>query len=150
MTVREQISNLYKQLSSTEQKQVLMDLPKLGKKEATVKEISIINVCPYCKQTDIFKDGTPKGIQRYKCKSCNRNFSSTTGKAFSGIKKKDKFIEYKSIIIKEGLLPLKQMSLRLGISIQTSFDWRHKILSSLSTENKDFEGITEMDDLWFL
>ena len=150
MTVSEQIEDLYKKLSSDAQKQLLIDLPKLGKNELSKKDGLPIKECPYCKQTNIFKDGKPKGTQRYKCKSCNRNFSSTTGKVFSGIKKKSKFSEYKNIIIKEGLLPLKQMSLRLGISIQTSFDWRHKILSSLNTENEDFEGITEIDDLWFL
>ncbi len=150
MTFSEQIEDLYKKLSSSEQSQLLITLPKLGKKAGTIKASSKVNECPYCKQTAIFKDGKPKGIQRYKCKSCNRNFSSTTGKAFSGIKKKSQFEEYKSIIITEGLLPLKQMSLRLGISIQTSFDWRHKILSSLNIESEDFEGITEIDDLWFL
>ncbi len=150
MTVTEQIEGLYKQLSSGEQNQLLLNLPKLNKKEVPIKESSKITKCPYCKQTKIFKDGKPKGSQRYKCKSCNRNFSSTTGKVFSGLKKKSTFLEYKSIIIKEGLLPLKQMSLRLGISIQTSFDWRHKILSSLNRESEDFEGITEIDDLWFL
>jgi len=53
-------------------------------------------------------------------------------------------------MIKEGLLPLKQMSSRLGISIQTAFDWRHKILSSITSETENFDGITEIDDLWFL
>jgi len=142
MTVLEQIEGLYKKLSSAEQNKLLINLPKLGNKAVIQKKCSAISFCPYCKQTEIYKDGKPKGIQRYKCKSCNRNFSSTTGKVFSGIKKKSKFIEYKSIIIKEGLLPLKQMSLRLGISNQTSFDWRHKILSSLNQESEAFEGIT--------
>jgi hypothetical protein len=35
----------------------------------------------------------------------------------------------------------------LGISIKTSFDWRHKILSALSTFNgAKFDGIVECDD----
>ena len=37
-----------------------------------------------------------------------------------------------------------------GISIQTSFDWRHKVLSSLqSISPEKFEGISESDDVFF-
>jgi hypothetical protein len=37
-----------------------------------------------------------------------------------------------------------------GISIQTSFDWRHKVLSSLqSLSPEKFEGISESDDIFF-
>lgn len=150
MTPSEQIKDLFKKLSTDQQNQLLKDLPSLRNKTLTNIEDSIIVECPYCKQTDIFKNGKHKGSQRYKCKSCNRNFKAATGRAFYGIKKKVKFAEYKSIMIKEGLLPLKQMSSRLGISIQTAFDWRHKILSSINTGTQNFDGITEIDDIWFL
>jgi transposase-like protein len=50
----------------------------------------------------------------------------------------------------EGYYPLKKMAKKIGISIQTAFDWRHKILSGSSNEGAKFEGITEIDDIWFL
>lgn len=31
--------------------------------------------CPRCKSLDIIKSGKPKGIQRYKCKNCNYQFT---------------------------------------------------------------------------
>lgn len=150
MTPSEQIKDIFKKLPTEEQNQLLKDLPSLRNKSLSRIENSSIVGCPYCKKTDIFKNGKQKGTQRYKCKSCNRNFKATTGKAFYGIKKRGKFDEYKRIMLKEGLQPLKQMSSRLGISHQTAFDWRHKILSSMNIETENFNGVTEIDDLWFL
>jgi len=150
MTPSEQIKDIFKKLLIEEQNQLLKDLPSLRNKSLSIIEDSSIIECPYCKRTNIFKNGKQKGTQRYKCKSCNRNFKATTGKAFYGIKKRAKFDEYKRIMLKEGLQPLKQMSSRLGISHQTAFDWRHKILSSINRETENFNGITEIDDLWFL
>lgn len=150
MTRSEQIKDLFKKLSTDQQNELLKDLRSLRNESLTNITDSTIKECPYCKQTDIIKNGKHKGSQRYLCKSCKRNFKLSTGREFYRIKKKGKFAEYKSIMIKEGLLPLKQMSSRLGISIQTSFDWRHKILSSINTGTQNFDGITEIDDLWFL
>ncbi len=53
-------------------------------------------------------------------------------------------------MLKEGFVPLKIMSNRLGISIQTAFDWRHKTLCNLKSTGEDFVKITEIDDIWFL
>lgn len=149
MKLTDQIKSLFKQLSPDEQIDLLEEL-SMEKKDIhrKAKDVKILE-CPYCKQTDIVKNGKSKGRQRYKCKICNRNFTETTGSIFQGIKEIEKFEEYKRIMLKEGLFPLKQMSSRLNISIQTSFDWRHKILSSIRAEVEKFDGITEMDDLWF-
>ena len=50
----------------------------------------------------------------------------------------------------EQYLPLEVISQKVGISIQTAFDWRHKILSGLKITTEEFKGITEVDDVWFL
>jgi hypothetical protein len=42
------------------------------------------------------------------------------------------------------------MAGKLGISIPTAFDWRHKILLSLPKKKAKFEGEAQMDDLWVL
>jgi hypothetical protein len=65
------------------------------------------------------------------------------------LQKKVKFEEYKALM-EQGYLPVKKMATKIGISIQTAFDWRHKILSNLKEINNQFEGLTEIDDLWFL
>jgi hypothetical protein len=50
----------------------------------------------------------------------------------------------------ESYYPIKQIAKKVGISIQTAFDWRHKILSGTLKDDSAFEGITEIDDIWFL
>ncbi len=148
MSPKEQIKGLYKELDRNQQKELLLELSSLDKRIKLKEEEKL--ECRYCKNKEIIKNGKPKSFQRYKCKSCNRNFINTTVSLYQGIKKRGKLEDYKTIMLSEGMLPLKQMALRLGISIQTAFDWRHKILISLKTQPKKFYGITELDDVWFL
>lgn len=50
--------------------------------------------------------------------------------------------------MKEGLT-LRQSAARVDISLQTAFNWRHKILSSLSDMESDhFTGIVEADETY--
>lgn len=65
------------------------------------------------------------------------------------LQKTDKFELYKSLML-ESYYPLKQIAKKVGISLQTAFDWRHKILTTMDDSDKTFEGITEIDDIWFL
>jgi len=135
-------------LNLSEQECLIMELTS----KKTHHESLECNVtsCPYCHGLQLVKNGRHKGHPRYKCKSCKRNFNAHTGTAFQGIKKSEKFDQYKTIMFEEGLIPLKKIAKRVGISIQTAFDWRHKILSTLKPKEVDFSGITEMDDVWFL
>jgi len=105
--------------------------------------------CPYCKSELIVKNGHKKNRQRFKCKMCHKIFTSTTGTSIHGVKKIEKFEEYKTLMF-EQYQPLKALAKKVGISIQTAFDWRHKILSGATSSPIEFQGITEMDDLWFL
>lgn len=148
MNVSQQIKELFKMLSPIAQEELLSELSSSREPHPPIE--GNVSICPYCSGVRIIKNGKHKGQQRYKCKLCSRNFSAFTGTSFQGIKKTDKFEEYKSIMFTEGFISLGKMAKRLEISIQTAFDWRHKILSSLKPKESDFNGITEMDDLWFL
>jgi transposase-like protein len=148
MKVSQRIKELFNMLSPSEKRKVLSELSP--KKAHSKPVVGHVTSCPYCNSIEFVKNGNHKGHPRYKCKSCSRNFSAFTGTSFQGIKKLDKFGEYKSIMFTQGFIPLKTIAKQVGISIQTAFDWRHKILSSLKPEEINFSGITEMDDVWFL
>jgi Transposase and inactivated derivatives len=105
--------------------------------------------CPHCESTDYRLNGSVKGRTRYKCKSCGRSFGNATGTVYNKLRKIDKFNEYKRIMLEEGYIPLQTMCSRLGISHQTAFDWRHKILAGLREEEGKFSGTTQLDDVWF-
>ena len=76
------------------------------------------------------KRGKQNGIQSYSCNDCKRWYSETTGTPLYDIKLKNKWQSYLSCMEKG--MSIKAIAKQLGISIQTSFDWRHKILSSLN------------------
>lgn len=105
--------------------------------------------CPHCGHLKYVKFGFKSGSQRYKCKSCDRSFTEYTGTWMSGIHKKDKIDSYMVLMSEEK--SLDKIKSTLLINKKTAFDWRHKILASLSDVDKDdFTGITESDETFFL
>lgn len=105
--------------------------------------------CPHCGHKKYVKYGMDKGSQRYKCKSCKRNFTEYTGTWMAGLHKKDKIDYYLKLMFEEK--SLDKIKETLEINKKTAFDWRHKILSSLSDiDIGDFTGITESDETFFL
>ena len=46
-------------------------------------------------------------------------------------------------------LPIRKIAKKTGISIQTAFDWHHKLLCGLRGSADNFDGSTEVDDVWF-
>lgn len=150
MTRQEKILELYSGLSLEDKKLVLDKLNKIDSEpESKIRDKTFVSLCPHCESSLIVKNGKRAELQKYKCKTCCKTFSYRTKSCLHKIKKTEKFKAYKSLMF-ENYYTLKQMASKIGISIQTSFDWRHKILSSLNNEDVTFPGITEIDDIWFL
>ena len=102
-------------------------------------------LCPHCHTDNITGHGAYKGRKRYKCKQCNKTFNDFTGTAVSGIKKVEKFQEYIELTLES--ISIRKAAKKLDINTRTIFDWRHKLLSSLSMMNgESFSGIVEFDD----
>ena len=114
--------------------------------EVTSLEITSKKDCPHCGCTKVHKRGKQNDVQMYKCVGCAKWFSSTTGTPLWDIKKKDKWQSYLSCMQRN--VPIKKAALEVGICIQTSFDWRHKILSVLNKEVPvKLSGRVESDEL---
>ena len=102
--------------------------------------------CPHCSSIKTHKRGKQKGVQMYRCVDCSKWYSETTGTALYDIKLKSKWQSYLSCMEKG--MSIKKIAKELNISIQTSFDWRHKILSSLSQFTpKELADEIECDEL---
>ena len=151
MTKIEQIIEIFNSLNRDDQRLLMIELNKDGSVRQNTGDTNLVimTTCSYCQSKLIIKHGSRDGFQRYKCKSCHKVFTSSTGTSHYHLHKKEKFEEYKSLM-EQGYIPIKKMAAEIGISIQTAFDWRHKILSNLKETNNQFEGLTEIDDLWFL
>ena len=88
------------------------------------------NYCPHCKSQLHIKYGKFNGIQRYKCKNCNRTFSGATNSIsyYSKNNIKNWVIFYNCMLEKK---TLRYCSHKLNISLSTAFFWRHKIMRGL-------------------
>lgn len=150
----DELKSAIAKLSGDERKQLLSEIQlehfdKGSYLEEVLKkqENDFQHSCPRCKSTNFWSRGSYKGVKRLQCNDCNKYFSSTSGTAIYYIHKTDKWQAYLQCI-KEGLT-LRQAASKTGISLQTSFNWRHKILSSLSNiESNHFSGIVEADETY--
>jgi len=149
MQIQEKIKKLFEQLDSGSQKSLLKTLERKNQVMHTKLIQHPVKFCPYCQSTDFSKNGTRGSTQRYICKECRKVFTGKTGTIKHGIKNDNKFEKYFRLMF-EHYMTLSEISKRIGISYQTAFDWRHKILGTLEITTDEFNGITEIDDLWFL
>lgn len=137
MKTIQDIKTLFSGLSSHQQEQVLEELLQEHEVQGKVIESAIQEVnkergkkpCPHCHATRVYKRGKQNDVQMYQCRDCNKWYSETTGTPLWDIKLKSKWQGYLRCM--EQGMTIKATAKELKISIQTSFDWRHKILSSL-------------------
>jgi DNA-directed RNA polymerase subunit RPC12/RpoP len=86
-------------------------------------------------------------MQNYRCKDCGRQFRVTTGTFVYRLQKKEKMLDYIRCMVAGK--SLRACAKEVGISLPTSFAWRHKILAALQSfeDNINFFGVVEMDEL---
>ncbi len=137
MKSRHEIKELFAQLPMSAQTELLNELLQEQELQGKIlieaqEELSSKRKkkpCPHCTSINVYKRGKQQGVQMYQCNDCNRWYSETTGTPLYDIKLKSKWQSYLRCM--EQGMPIKKIAIEIGISIQTSFDWRHKILSSL-------------------
>jgi transposase-like protein len=154
MNTYKELIQAFKDLTEVEKQLFVNHLVQQVREDLSIhgikKDLSLIQgtYCPHCQSQNIYANGKLKAIQRYVCKDCKKNFSERTGTALAWIKKQHLWPIYVRNMF-EGY-SLEKCAKLTGISKQTSFDWRHKILSSLrSLSPKEFSGISEIDDIFF-
>ena len=156
MSIKSSILASFSLLSNSEMQQTLLELivmteikdSKIIGIRAQLSESHLASNCPHCKSELISKRGKKKGNQQFICNQCLKSFSNTTGSSLHGIKKTDKFQQYLSCFLKG--YSLDKICIEIGISKQTSFNWRHKILSSLKDKEPVKLGkMIECDEMEF-
>jgi len=108
--------------------------------------------CPHCGCVEnIQKFGKSNSKQRYRCKDCGRTFSTTSESVLSGTHKSLSAWERDIECMLDGL-SIRKSAEECGISLQTSFVWRHKILDALSRmmeKETSLKGVIEADETFF-
>lgn len=124
---------------------------KLDKKDTGIEEIIPPKPtgvsCPHCYQP-ARRWGKHTGLQRYKCKSCEKTFNALTKTSFSRLRYRDKWKKASEAIL-EGCT-IKESSEKLGICVDTAFRWRHRFLDGVSNQgHPELGGIVEIDETLF-
>ena len=154
MKPTEEIKQLFAQLSTSLQSDLLDDLLQEHELQGKILQDATEEVsskrkkkpCPHCNSFKVYKRGKQNGVQMYQCNECKKWYSETTGTPLYDIKLKSKWQSYLRCM--EQGMPIKKIAKELNISIQTSFDWRHKILSSLDQfVPKTLSSEVECDEL---
>jgi transposase-like protein len=135
---REFLDNLYKFL--TDNRLTALDYQR-------IKILTTAPICPRCKCEHVTKAGVRNGRQIYKCKYCKYQFRETAKSFVYYSHKYYLFMDYLKCML-EGK-SLRACAKEVGISLPTSFRWRHKILSAIQGLERgiSFSGIIEADEL---
>ena len=152
----------FNQLSKAEQNALAEEIMKKLSAAPSVRKNSCLELvaangnekpdCPHCHAKAatgwVVKHGTSKGAQRYLCKSCGRHFVPTTNTVFER-SRKDADVWKKFISLTIAGKSLHVCSAECGISYQTAFTWRHKVLNAFVTnqESTQMDGIVEVDEM---
>lgn len=137
MDTKQEIKKMYRTLLTKHKVELVSELLAeqelegivLKQAQDEVKHIRNKKPCPHCSSINVYRMGKQNGSQTYKCKDCNKYYRETTGTPLYRIHIKEKWQSYLDLM--ERGVSIKKIAKKLEISIQTSFDWRHKILSSL-------------------
>jgi len=135
---REFLDNLYQFLNSN--RLTALDYQR-------IKILSTAPICPRCRCEYVTKAGVHNGRQVYKCKNCKYQFRETAKSLVYHLHKYPLILDYLKCML-EGK-SLRACASEVGISLPTSFRWRHKILAAIQglEGGINFSGITETDEL---
>jgi len=135
---REFLDNLYEFLNNS--RLTALDYQR-------IKILSTAPICPRCRCEYVTKAGVHNGRQVYKCKNCKYQFRETAKSLVYYSHKYYLLVDYIKCML-EGK-SLRACAREVGISLPTSFRWRHKILSAIQglEGGINFSGITEADEL---
>lgn len=104
--------------------------------------------CPHCHSEDLHRWGVRNDRHRYRCKICKKTFNAFTNTHLARLQHPEKWEQYL-----EGMThsqTLRRAAKDCGITLKTSFRWRHRFLHAIEHEQSDELGdIVELDETFF-
>jgi transposase-like protein len=88
--------------------------------------------CPHCAGRRIQKWGTFSGRQRFRCRRCERTFSTFTGTALTYLKHPERWCQLLWCV--DGRLTVRASAEVLGVNKDTALRWRHRLLAQWRRE----------------
>ena len=105
--------------------------------------------CPHCAGTRIVRNGSASGLQRYKCRACQRTFNALSRTPLARLRMKAKWLQQEEVLAR-GLI-VRKASAELGVAPSTAFRWRHRFLQlAQPVKAPALTGVVEADETFFL
>ena len=163
MTNYEKICLKSKELDAKKQRAVLKFINELYKNDTDTDlsepserspEPEHLKPCPHCHTDNVKKAGFERGKQRFQCKVCGKHYVTTTGTIMENSHYGAKVWETVAADTLEENVSLDKTAEKAGISHNTAFNMRHKILLVLEAKKKKeptkISGISELDETYVL
>jgi transposase-like protein len=111
--------------------------------------VGMTPACAHCGAQRVVRNGQADGLQRYKCRGCNKTFNALTGTALARLRQKGKWLT-QAAVLHDGL-SIHEAAERLDVAPSTALRWRHRFLAMPKTvQAKVRVGIAETDETYFL
>jgi transposase-like protein len=105
--------------------------------------------CPQCGSDRVGKWGSANRLKRYRCTACKATFNALTGTSLAHLHKRELWGEHAQALV-DGIA-LRKVASRLGVHLETAFNWRHRFLKApKASKPKELEGTVEADETYFL
>lgn len=110
-----------------------------------------IDRCLHCGRDALQRWGeTRTGLQRFRCKSCGRTFSSATGSALDRVRQPEKFHRVVDDMLTLVPTSCRRLAASLDLDKMTIWRWRKLIIDTLTgVGGTGFGGIVEADEKFF-
>lgn len=98
--------------------------------------------CLHCGSTNVIKHGKKNGVQRFKCKDCEKTFNDRTLTPLANSHVSlEQWIDYAKCMVMG--LSIRKSATICDISVKTSFYMRHRLLDAV----RNFQGIGEVSGI---
>lgn len=137
-------------LTRSQRKALLIKLNGVESHEAVVESLEqkALHRCPYCQSEQLGRWGRQSGLQRFRCRDCEKCFNALTGTPLARLRRKERWFDYSRALI-EGLT-VRKAAERCGVAKTTSFRWRHRFLADVAgLKDSNLTGIVEADETYF-
>ena len=105
--------------------------------------------CPHCAGTRIVRNGNASGLQRYKCRACQRTFNALSKTPLARLRMKAKWLQQEDVLAHGRII--RMASTELDVAPSTAFRWRHRFLQlAQPVKAPALTGVVEADETFFM